>query len=82
MSDYGIPEHEVKKCIIAFDNQTKKDDDQERNYLSYEELKEALIEVLGVPFKGDSVFFKLVSELENIEPNRIRFMDFLAVFKK
>lgn len=82
MSDYGIPENEVKACIDAFDRQTKKDDEKERNYLTYDELKDALEEVLGSKFKRDNIFFKLVSELENLEPNRVRFLDFLEVYKK
>lgn len=82
MSDYGIPETEVKACIDAFDRQTKKDDEKERNYLTYEEMREALEEVLGSKFKRDNIFFKLVSELENLEPNRVRFLDFLEVYKK
>ncbi len=82
MSDYGIPESEVKACIDAFDRQTKKDDEKERNYLTYDEMREALEEVLGSKFKRDNIFFKLVSELENLEPNRVRFLDFLEVYKK
>lgn len=82
MADFGLPETEVTRCEDTFKEQIKRDDEKERDYLTYEELKAGLEHLLGYKFRRDYIFFKLISELENAEPNKIRFSDFLNIYSK
>lgn len=82
MADSGLPEEEIKRCGKSFETQLGKDDERERDYLTYDELKMALEDALGTKFKRDNIFFKLVSELDNAEPNKITFNDFLTIYSK
>lgn len=82
MAYFGLPAEKLKACADAFDEQLKKDDEKERDYLTYEELRAALEKVLGYSFRRDNVFFKLISELDSIEPNKIRFNAFMEIYSK
>jgi Ca2+-binding EF-hand superfamily protein len=82
MSDEGITSDEMNRCNQEFEKLTKRDDEKERNYLTYDELKEVLEIVLGYKFKRDNSFFKMVSELDLLEPNKVYFMDFISIYKK
>ena len=71
MSESDLLKAQREKCVEAFDRQMKKDEERERNYMTYDELREAIEEVLKIKFKRDNIFFKMVSELDNVEPNRV-----------
>lgn len=82
MADQELPQEVIAHCEACFNDQIRRDEERERNYLTYEEFKAALEEALSTKFKYDNVFFKLVSELENPEPNRMTFSDFLTIYSK
>lgn len=56
--------------------------EKERDYLTYEELEKALNALMNHNFKHKNVFFKLVSEIETQEPNKIKFLDLLDIYQK
>ena len=82
MSDFELPEKEIARCDLFFKAQLNRDEEREREYLTYEELKVVLEELLDYKFKRDHIFFKMISELENAEPNKISFNDLLTIYAR
>lgn len=71
MTDHGITKTEMENCVREFERFTKQDDEKERTWLTYEELKVGLENVLERNFSSDRIFFKMVSELHSLEPNKV-----------
>ena len=71
MTEHGIAKAEMDMCVKEFERLTKQDDEKERNWLTYEELKVGLENVLERNFSSDRIFFKMVSELQSLEPNKV-----------
>ena len=71
MTDHGITKAEMESCVREFERFTKQDDEKERTWLTYEELKVGLENVLERNFSSDRIFFKMVSELHSLEPNKV-----------
>lgn len=83
MGDYGLSKEELEICTIEFNQCLSSiDDEKERTWLTYEETKLALMKILEKEFIWDYIFYKVLSELHSVEPNRIRFDDFIGLYKK
>lgn len=83
MSYNTLNENLIQNCKEIFDEMLDQADlEKERDYLTYEELEKALALIMNDEFKHKNVFFKLVSEIETQEPNKIKFLDFLDIYQK
>lgn len=83
MGDYGLTQEELEICTVEFNNCLASiDDEKERTWMTYEECKLALMKILEREFIWDYVFYKVLSEIRGAEPNRIRFDDFISLYKK
>ena len=50
--------------------------------MTYDELEKALNMLEKDCFAHKHVFFKLISDIETAEPNRVEFYEFLEIYRK
>lgn len=85
MSFSKLPEEEITRCKKVFEAILDKAElDVDRDYLNYDELKEALVTLTQRQFKHPYIIYKLISEIESKTQtrNHITFVDLLNIYQE
>jgi len=83
MSYRKLTEDQINKCKDVYDQILDEAElEEDRDYITYEELEKALVLLTGQKFKHKNVFFMLLSEIDIGEANKVTFVDLLSIYHK